>query len=161
MCCPHGLPRHTKSHVDMPTAAKNIEPKRTRRAALNSHTIRIGRHRDETYSTRTRCSGSGALSEDGPAVRPSTFPTRTHNRLTAVVRRLRNLHPWPPLHSEGDRKKRFARFCVEPLVGTTSCRRKAILRDVVLRNPCGRKSTKSHDKGLHEQAMCCLHGLPR
>ena len=54
-------------------------------------------------------------------MRPSTFPTRTNNRLTAVVHPLRNLHPWPPLHSEGDRRKRLARFCVEPPVSTTSC----------------------------------------
>ena len=50
--------------------------------------------------------------EQGPAVRPSMSPTRTHDQLTAVVHRMRNLHPRPPLNPEGDRRGRLARFCV-------------------------------------------------
>ena len=96
----------------MPTAAKNTKAKRIRRAAVDSYTIRIGRHRDETYSTRTKCLGSCALSKEGLAVRPNMSLTCTHDQFTAVVHGLRSPHARPPVNPEGDRRERLARFCV-------------------------------------------------
>ena len=96
----------------MPTATTNIEAKRTRGASLDSHEIRSRRNRDQTYTTKTRFSGSGALSEADPAMRPSTSPTLFHYQLMAVVHRLRNPHARPPVHPKGDRRKCPAWFCV-------------------------------------------------
>ena len=144
MCCLHGLPvclGKRKSQCDMPTAARNIGAKRTRGAALDSYAIRIGRHQTETYTTRTRCSGTGELSEEGPAVRPSMFRTRTRNQFTAVVHRLRNPHPRPRVCPEGDRRERHARFCV----GTPKASRRAVAEQYLetwhWKHSCGRKST--------------------
>ena len=94
----------------MPTAPRHREAKRTRGPALDSYAIRIGRHRE------IKLLGSGALSEEGSAVRPSTSPTRTHDQLTAVLHRPRNPHPQPPVHPKGDRRDRLARFCAETLI---------------------------------------------
>ena len=82
------------------------------------------------------------MREKGPAMRPSTSPTRTHNQLTAVVHRLRNPHPRPRVPLESDRRKRLERVCVGTPLIITSCRRGAILRGRVLRNTCGLNKIK-------------------
>ena len=99
-----------QSRIAMPTAARNIEANYTRGAALDSYAIRTGRHRVETYTTRTRC--SKALSAEGPAARPSKSPTSTHNHSLAVVHRLHNPRARTPIHPKGDRRDCPAWFCV-------------------------------------------------
>ena len=124
----------------MPTAATNIEAKRTQEAALDSYAIRPGRHRDETYTTRTRCSGSGALSEEGPAVRASmsgsglTVSSRRSFIDCAIRTRGHQFTPKVTAESapHGSVSERTLRI--------TSCRRGAMLRGLVLRNSSGRTS---------------------
>ena len=72
-------------------------------------------------------------------MRPSMSRTRTHNKFMAVVHRLRNPHPRPPVRPEGDCRQRLARISVE-----TPIQHHGVPSRSNTAGPCASKFMRSH-----------------